>query len=150
MSSFAAFDLSSLPDPSSIVPLDYATILEHRFVELEAQLSARFGVSEVAERMALARNVAASPSRYLSEAGAARELYVVNLINEAIRSVHLATAYGGDLDIIGSNRNVVRRVVNDTDPKDIIYETDDVFRARIQLVVESYSPHGAEGSLNSP
>jgi phage-related baseplate assembly protein len=146
MSRFAALDLTTLPDPTAIGVLDFDAILEARLVELEAQLSEVFDAPKVAEIMALARNIAASPMRYLSETGAARELYMQNRINEAVRSVFLATARGDDLDQIGANRGVVRRIVDDGDPDNVILEADEVFRARIQLVIEAFSPHGTEGS----
>lgn len=146
MSRFANLDLSTLPAPSSIVDLDFDAILEARFQELEAQLSEVFQAPKVREMMALARNIAASPMRYLNEAAAARELYMSNQINAAIRSVYLSMARGSDLDQIGANRGVVRKIIDDADPKNIIMESDEAFRARIQLVVESYSPHGTEGA----
>jgi phage-related baseplate assembly protein len=146
MSRFAALDLASLPEPSAIGVLDFDAILQARLAELEAQLASVFDAPKVAEVMALARNIAASPMRYLNEAAAARELYLENRINEAVRSVFLATARGADLDQIGANRGVLRKVVDNSDPDNPVLEADDVFRARIQLVVEARSPHGTEGS----
>lgn len=146
MTRFAALDLAALPEPSTIGVLDYNAILEARLVELEAQLGETFDAVKVAEIMGLARNIAASPMRYLTEAGAARELYLVNQINEALRSVFLSTARGSDLDLIGANRGVTRKVLNDADPDNLVLEGDDAFRARIQLVIEAWSPHGPEGS----
>lgn len=146
MSRFAALDLQALPAPSGVRALDYDAILEARLVELEARLGASFEPSEVDRIMGLARNIAASPMRYLNEAAAARELYLENRINEAVRSVFLATARGGDLDQIGAGRGVVRKVLEDSDPDNIVLENDEEFRARIQLVVEAWSPHGTEGS----
>lgn len=146
MSRYAALDLKTLPAPSGIGVLDFNAILEARLTELEAQLSEVFDAVKVAGIMALARNIAASPMHYLSETGAARELYMENRINEAIRSVFLATARGGDLDHIGVNRGVARKVLDESDPDNIIMEGDEVFRARIQLVMEAFSPHGTEGS----
>lgn len=146
MSRFAALDLAALPEMTSVVALDFNAILEARLVELEAQLSEVFDAPKVAEVMALARNIAASPMRYLNEAGAARELYMSNQINVAIRSIFLSTARGTDLDQIGANRGVVRKVLDDGDPDNVILESDTIFRARIQLVLEAFSPHGTEGS----
>lgn len=146
MSRFAALDLQALPAPSGVRALDYDAILEARLVELEARLGASFEPAEVDRIMGLARNIAASPMRYLNEAAAARELYLENRINEAVRSVFLATARGGDLDQIGAGRGVVRKVLEDSDPDSIVLENDEEFRARIQLVVEAWSPHGTEGS----
>lgn len=146
MSRFAALGLTTLPDPPAIGVLDYDAILEARLTELEARLSEVFDAPRVAEIMGLARTIAASPMRYLNEAAAARELYLENRINEAIRSIFLSTARGADLDQIGANRGVVRKVVDDRDPDNLVFEGDDAFRARIQLVIEAWSPHGTEGS----
>lgn len=140
MSRFAALDLTTLPDPTAIGVLDFDAILEARLAELEAQLSEVFDAPKVAEVMALARNIAASPIRYLNEAGAARELYMENRINEAVRSVFLSTARGNDLDQIGANRGVLRKVLDDSDPDNPVMETDEALRARIQLVIEAWSP----------
>jgi len=146
MSRFAALDLTALPEMSSVVTLDFDAILEARLQELEAQLKEVFDAPKVAEVMALARNIAASPMRYLNEAAASRELYLSNQINAAIRSVFLSTARGGDLDQIGANRGVVRKVLSEDDEGIPVMESDEAFRARIQLVIEAWSPHGTEGS----
>jgi len=146
MSRFAALDLTTLPDPTAIGVLNFSAILEARLVELEAQLTEVFGVAKVVEIIGLARNIAASPMRYLSESAAARELYLENRINEAVRSVFLSTARGDDLDQIGANRGVLRKIVDDSDPDNPVMEADATFRARIQLVIEAWSPHGTEGS----
>ncbi len=146
MSRFAALDLTTLPEMSSVVTLDFDAILEARLLELEAQLTEVFDAPKVAEVMALARNIAASPMRYLNEAAAARELYLSNQINAAIRSVFLSSARGGDLDQIGANRGVVRKVLSGGDEDSPVMEPDEDFRARIQLVIEAWSPHGTEGS----
>jgi phage-related baseplate assembly protein len=75
-----------------------------------------------------------------------RELYVSNQINVAIRSVFLSTAQGGDLDHIGANRGVGRKVLSGEFSDAPVLEKDESFRARIQLVMEAWSPHGTEGS----
>ncbi len=61
MSRFAALDLTTLPDPTEIGVLDFDAILEARLVELESQLAEVFDAPKVADVMALARNIAASP-----------------------------------------------------------------------------------------
>lgn len=146
MSRFSALDLNALPDPSGVGLLDYGDILEARFQQLEATLSGVFAPEKVAEIMGLARNIGSSPMRYLNEAAAARELYLGNRINEAIRSVLLATARGPDLDQLGAGRGVVRKVLDDSDPDAVLFEDDDTLRGRIQLAIEAWSPHGTEGS----
>ena len=146
MSRYAALNLANLPPLSAVTPLSFEAILEARLVELEQQLTVRFEPAKVTELMALARSIAASPMRYLNETAAARELYIENRINTAVKSIFLATAIGTDLDHLGANRGVARRILDDSDPDDIIYETDEDFRARIQLSLEAFSPHGTEGS----
>ncbi|KZK83610.1 Baseplate J-like protein [Pseudovibrio sp. Ad13] len=147
MSRFAALDLATLPEPSAVVELDYNALLEARLVELDRHLrDGRFEQAEADEIMALARSIAASPARYLSEAGASRELYMNARINAAVKSVLLATATGSDLDHRGAGRGVARLVLDDSDPENTIYEDDESYRARIQLVLESYSPYGPEGA----
>lgn len=146
MSRFSALDLSSLPAPRAVVALDYDAILQARLSELEAHLSETFDPAKVADIMGLARNVAASPMRYLNEAAAARELYLENRINQAVKAIFLATATGGDLDQIGANRGVTRKVLDDSGPDGPVLEPDATFRARIQLVIEAGSPHGPEGA----
>ncbi|QUS57357.1 baseplate J/gp47 family protein [Pseudovibrio brasiliensis] len=147
MSRYAALDLATLPEPSAVVELDYTALLEARLAELDGHLrDGRFEQAEADEIMALARSIAASPARYLSEAGASRELYMNARINAAVRSVLLATATGSDLDHRGAGRGVARLVLDDSDPENIIYEDDESYRARIQLVLESYSPYGPEGA----
>lgn len=146
MSRFSALDLTAMPQMPSIVPLDFNATLEARLNALEASLSNAFAAPQVAEIMALARNIAASPLRYLNESAAARELYVANQINTAIRSVFLSTAGGDALDQIGANRGVIRKVLSADGDEVQVKEADDAFRARIQLAIESFSPHGPEGS----
>ena len=146
MARFSAIDLKALPDPTALISLDHDSVVQARLAELEAQLLEVMDPGDVADIMGVAHNVPSSPNRYLQEAGAARELYVRNQINIALRSVLLATAQGNDLDHIGAGRGVARRILDDTDPDKIVYEGDDEYRARVQLAVEAYSPHGAEGS----
>ncbi len=146
MSRYAALDLAALPVPSAVVPLDYDAILEARLAELEANLGETFPDAQVADIMAIARQIKGSPSRYLIEAAAARELYLGNRINEAVRTVFLATARGSDLDLHAANRGVVRHLLDESDPDNPIYEDDESFRARIQLAIEAWSPHGTHGS----
>lgn len=146
MSRFSVLDLAALPEMPAIGELDYDAILEARLVELEADLSETFDDGTVAEIMGKARNLASSPTRYLAEAGASRELYMENRINEAIRSVFLSSARGAALDHIGADRGLVRKVLDDSDPDNPVLEKDEPFRARIQLVIEAWSPHGTEGA----
>ncbi len=146
MNRFSALDLDALPEPTAVTSLDFDAIFAARMDALQSRLAGLFDAPKVTEIMGLARNIAASPMAYLNEAAAARELYLENRINQAIRSVFLSSASGNDLDQIGAGRGVVRKVLDDSDPQNIIAEHDDPFRARIQLAIESQSPHGPEGS----
>ncbi|KFC13100.1 baseplate assembly protein J, partial [Trabulsiella guamensis ATCC 49490] len=73
------------------------------------------------------------------------------MINDAIRAVLLASSHGADLDQIGGNLNVGRLLITPEDdtttpPTPAVYETDDDYRARIQLSWARLSTAGAKNS----
>ncbi|HDL1116540.1 TPA: baseplate J/gp47 family protein, partial [Mannheimia haemolytica] len=68
-------------------------------------------------------------------------------INSAAQATMLAYATGTDLDVIGGNYNVARKVIQTEDltarpPKQEILEQDEDFRLRIQLAFEGLSVAG--------
>ena len=72
-------------------------------------------------------------------------------VNEAARAVMLAYAAGADLDQLGANVNVERLIISAGNPDAVppippVFESDDAFRARIQLSPEAYTTAGSEGS----
>lgn len=130
-------DLSALPPPSVIEPLD----AEQIFSELLADFKAR-----KPEYTAL---VESDPVIIALECAAYREMLIRNRINEAAKATMLAHARGSDLDNLAAFYKVQRLIVDKGDPdaippKEPIYENDDRLRLRTQLAMESYTTTGAE------
>lgn len=130
-------DLSALPPPSVIEPLD----AEQIFAELLADFKAR-----KPDYTAL---VESDPVIIALECAAYREMLIRNRINEAAKSSMLAHARGGDLDNLAAFYRVQRLVIDEGDPDAIppiepVYEDDDRLRLRTQLAMESYTTTGAE------
>jgi len=123
-SAISQLDLSELPAPEAIEPLDYETI----FAEMLADLR-RF--DPVFDAL-----VESDPAYKVLQVVAYRELLLRAKENDKVRSVMLAFATGGNLDQIGANKGVVR----------LANETDADFRKRIQLSPEGYTTAGSEGS----
>lgn len=142
----SAIDLSQLPAPSVIEALDYEALLEER----KARLVALYPIEERADlqaRLALE----SEPLVKLLQENAYRELILRQRINEAARANMLAFALGADLDHLGANFNVERRVLAPGDPAAVppvppTLESDTEYRARIQLAFESLSVAGPVGA----
>jgi phage-related baseplate assembly protein len=143
---YSAVDLSQLPAPNVVEPLDYETILEERKTALLDQYDAE----EQAEIEATLE-LESEPLTKLLQENAYRELVWRQRVNEASRAVMLAYAKGDDLDQIGANYNVFRQVIDEGDPEAVppelpTYESDTDFRRRIQLSPEGYTTAGSRGS----
>lgn len=124
-------DLSQLPAPNIIEPLNFETILADRKARL-------IELTPAEERDAMAELLAleSEPLVKLLEENAYRELLLRQRINEAARAVMLAYAGGSDLEQIGANYSVQK----------LEGESDANYRRRIQLSPEGYSTAGpAEG-----
>lgn len=118
----AVQDLSALPAPNVVEPLDFEAILSaHR-----ADLLARH--PQAAAVLALE----SEPLTKLIEAHAYRELLYRQRVNEAARASLLAFASGGDLDHKGAFYGVAR----------LAGEDDERLRERIQLRVRALAGHG--------
>jgi phage-related baseplate assembly protein len=133
----AAIDLSQLPAPNVIEPLDYETILAAHLVDLEAQ---GVDLEELTE---------SDPAIKVVQLNAYRELKLRQRINEAGRALMLAYAAKADLDHIGANMDVSRLQIWPADPdKGIaaVMEEDDDYRRRIQLAPQGMSVAGPEGA----
>ncbi|WP_442783670.1 baseplate assembly protein [Collimonas fungivorans] len=133
----AAIDLSQLPAPNVIEPLDYETILAAHLVDLEAQ---GVDLEELTE---------SDPAIKVVQLNAYRELKLRQRINEAGRALMLAYAKKTDLDHIGANMDVPRLQIWPADPdKGIaaVMEEDDDYRRRIQLAPQGMSVAGPEGA----
>jgi len=133
----AAIDLSQLPAPNVIEPLDFETILAQYLADLEAQGT---DLDELTE---------SDPAIKVVQLSAYRELKLRQRINEAARALMLAYAVKTDLDQIGANMDVPRLQIWPADPdKGIaaVMEEDDDFRRRIQLAPQGMSVAGPEGA----
>ena len=140
---YTAIDLSQLPPPQVVEVIDFEKILQ----EILADFYARMAESG----QPFTALVESDPAYKLAETAAYREMIVRQRANESALAVMLAYAEKSDLDQIGANVNLQRLVLvpanNSTvPPTPAIMESDASFRARIQLVNESYTTAGSEGS----
>jgi phage-related baseplate assembly protein len=140
---FADIDLSRLPDlPEGP---DFDAIYAARLADAKDRLNAAGIPYDVG---AIVGDTVAITNRV----GAYRELLVYAAIDDAVRSVLLATATGIFLDQLGAGqvppieRNMLMAATATTPA---LMELDDDFRARIQLGPESLSTCGPEGAYLS-
>lgn len=140
---FTVVNLSQLPAPNAVEALDFETILAAMLADLQARaLAAGVPFTALLE---------SDPAYKILEVCAYRELLVRQRANEAVRAVMLAFAQGADLDQIGANYNVPRLLITPADnttipPTPAVWESDDDYRARIPVSLESYTTAGSEGS----
>ncbi|MGI0118315.1 baseplate assembly protein [Zooshikella sp. RANM57] len=137
MSEYTAIDLSQLPAPEVIESLDYESIFNAMLEQLKS-----YGFTALVE---------SDPAYKILEISAYRELLIRQQFNERAQSLLLAYARGADLDHIGANYGVKRKVIKPARPDEIppvpaVMEPDDEFRRRIQLGPEGYSTAGPEGA----
>lgn len=135
-------DFNTLAMPDMIETLDYETILNNR----KQALIARFdGKEQDNIRAILARE--SEPLTKFIEENAYRELILRHRINTAARACLLAYATGADLDHIAANFNVSRLLITPaTEDSPAIYESDEVFRGRVQRAFDRLSVAGPEAA----
>ena len=134
-------DLTLLPAPNVVEPLDFETI----FAEIKALAIAQDPT------LASALQYESEPLTKLLQVYAYRELLIRQRINNAARSVMLAYATGADLDQIAARYSVARLLIQPAAPDalpplDAIYESDIDFRERILLSFDAYTTAGSRGS----
>ncbi|KFK93375.1 MULTISPECIES: baseplate assembly protein [unclassified Serratia (in: enterobacteria)] len=139
-------DLSQLPAPDVVEPLDYETLLAERKATL-------ISLYPEAQRAAIARTLAleSEPIVKLLQENAYRELILRQRVNEAAQAVMLGYAAGQDLDQLGGNFNVSRLIVTPAEattlpPTPAVMESDSDFRVRIQQAFEGLSVAGSVGA----
>ncbi|WP_225206245.1 baseplate assembly protein [Novosphingobium huizhouense] len=138
--SFTGVDLSRLPAPDVVEPLDFETIRTQALSQFEA-LCEEAGIPFDAA-------IESDPVVKLLELFAWRELQLRARVNDAARAVMVAHATGADLDALGALFQVERWVVR---PADVlagtpeVLESDADFRRRIVLAPEGYSTAGPAG-----
>lgn len=136
---FTVVNLSQLPAPEVVETLDFETILAAMIADL------------IDRDPTFTALVESDPAYKVLEVCAYRELLLRQRVNEAARAVMLAYAAGADLDQLGANVNVERLIISAGNPDAVppippVFESDDAFRARIQLSPEAYTTAGSEGS----
>ena len=143
MTAFSAIDLSQLPPPDVVKPLDYETI--------RASIIERFRLQCAEKGIEFDAFVESDPAIILIEAAAYEVLLNRATSNDDARSIMLAFAEDADLDQIAANMQVFRRVIVPADqgalpPVEAVMESDDDLRRRAQLSPESWTNAGTEAS----
>lgn len=136
----SSIDLSTLPAPPLIEPLDYETIYQQQLTDFRRIMGEGWTAP-----------LESDPIVKLLEVVAYRELLLRARINDAARGVMLAYAVKGDLDQIGADYDVFRLLLDPGDPQAVpprapVYESDADFRRRIQLSFEGYTTAGSTQS----
>ena len=137
--SFSAVNLAQLAPPPVIEQLDFETILASMLADLQARAPEFSALLE------------SDPAYKILEVCAYRELNVRARVNDGAKALFLAFAQGADLDHIGANVSVPRLVVTPAQPNAVppvpaVMESDDAFRARIQIAFQGFSVAGPEGA----
>lgn len=133
-------DLSGLPAPDVLIPIDY----ENMLAAIKADLISRD------PSLADALSLESDPLTKLLESVAYLHMLKTNQVNQTAKAMLLAYATGTTLDHLASAVNVSRLLVKQGNPNAVppmpdIYESDDAFRRRIQLEPERASA-GSEGA----
>ena len=142
MTTFTPIDLSQLPAPRVVEPLDFETLLQARKDRLVSLWPA-------AEQAALRARLAleSEPLTKLLQENTYRELLLRQRVNEAALGTMLAKATGSDLEQIAAGVNLTRLVVTPADrnalpPLAAVLESDDALRERVQMAWEGLSVAG--------
>ncbi|OPJ97391.1 baseplate assembly protein [Serratia marcescens] len=131
-------DLSQLPSPKIIEPLDFETIL----VDVKAVMIAAFPADQQAS-VAAALSLESEPLNVIAQAMAYRELLLRRRINEGAAACMLSHAEGTDLDNLAANLDTERLTITpETDTSDAVMESDEALRLRAQSAFEGMSVAG--------
>lgn len=131
-------DLSQLPSPQIIEPLDFETIL----VDVKAVMIAAFPADQQAS-VAAALSLESEPLNVIAQAMAYRELLLRRRINEGAAACMLSHAEGTDLDNLAANLDTERLTITpETDTSDAVMESDAALRLRAQSAFEGMSVAG--------
>jgi phage-related baseplate assembly protein len=147
---FSVIDLTQLPPPQVIDPLDYNTVIQAR-LDLVTQLWTAFQAQNPSLPNLDTLDLQSEPITIVLQADAYRELLLRGEINDKCKALLLAYAEGRDLDQIGADYEVQRMVVTPADnttspPTPAVMESDDRFRLRIQLAPDAFSTVGPWGA----
>lgn len=139
---FTPIDLSQLPAPNVVEPIDYEVILAAR----KAYFISLHPADKQAE-VAATLELESEPITKLIQENAYRETVWRQRVNEAALGVLLAYAKGADLEQIGARFNVSRLVIVPANPNAVppvaaVMESDDSLRERVQMAMEGLSVAG--------
>lgn len=124
-----ALDLSRLPTPAVVKPVDYEAIRVARMSDFQRRMTLAGLPYDVGA-------LETDPAAILEQVDAYREMLDLAAINDAAKAVMLPYAAGNDLDVLGARFGVAR----------LVGETDEAYRARIQLAPEAYATAGSLGA----
>lgn len=124
-------DLSQLPAPTVIEPLDFEQLFEERKARL-LELTPEADRETLAETLELE----SEPLVILLQESAYRELVLRQRINDAARGVMIATAQGADLQALAALLNVEK----------LADEADSELRRRTVMALEGYPTAGSVGA----
>ncbi|ELP5719997.1 baseplate assembly protein [Enterobacter asburiae] len=135
-------DLSQLPPPVVVEPLDFETL----FAQRKAAFIAMYPEDEQ-EDIARTLELESEPITMLLEENCYRELLLRQRVNEAARAVMLAYSTDSDLDNLAVNFNVERLTIQEEDdsvtpPIEAVMESDADLRTRTQQAFEGLSVAG--------
>lgn len=128
-------DLSQLPAPTIIEPLDYETIYRQQLINFRSD-NPQFVDNDIVESDVVVK---------LLETTSYRELLLRQRINDAVKGVLVSFAHGSDLDQIAARFGVVRQTVTPADTLNnvsAVIETDDSLLNRILLAPSGFSVAG--------
>ena len=136
-STFTAIDLSQIPAPDVIEPLDYETI----YAEMLAKL--REFIPDFDD------SIESDPAVIVLQVAAYFRMLDRQRVNDAARAVMLPYAAAADLDNLGALVGVTRLLITPADEENgipAVMESDTDFRRRITLAPEGYSVAGPRGA----
>lgn len=132
-------DISQIPPPAIVEMPEFKVLLQQRLAELQ-YLDPTFNAL-----------VESDPAVKLLEILVYREMINVARFNAGVWAVLLAYAKGADLDQLGENYDVYRKVIVPADdttipPTEAVMESDDEYRRRIRL---SWYARNTAGSIEA-
>ncbi|EKY3905885.1 baseplate J/gp47 family protein [Enterobacter hormaechei] len=134
----ATIDLSELPPPEVIAPLDYEVILS----DVKAQMVSAYPEDQQ-DAIAAAMALESEPLNVIAQVIAYRELLLRQLVNDGAAACMLSHAVSTDLDNLAANNNTERLIVTEaTDTTDAEMESDSKLRLRAQAAFEGLSVAG--------
>lgn len=145
MSVYHAINLTGLPLPNVIEPIDFET----EVARLRAEFAAYFADDHPIQQ---ALTLESEPINKILEVLAYRYALKISEINRKARALMLAFATGSDLDHIGvTYYRLERKLIQAANPAAIpptaaVYESDDDYRYRLSLSIEALTRAGSAGS----